>query len=93
MIQSSGKIEATGVVSAVPCKLWGFLWTADADKKPTVTLRDHASAASGTIVGFAAAADAATATVMLPAPVRCFNGIHATFSAAEGDLVVYYEGM
>ena len=93
MIIPSGKVEATGVVSSVPCKLWGYTWTADADKKPTVTLRDHASAASGTVVGFAAANDANTTPVMLPAPVRCFNGIHATFSGAEGDLVVYYEVM
>lgn len=91
MIQSSGKKEATGVVCEVPCNLWGFTWAADASQKPTLTLNDHASAGSGTVLAFVAANDATTSVVMFPAPVRCFNGIYATFSGAHGDAVVYYE--
>jgi len=94
MIQSSGKVSADGLVSGVPCMLWGYTWTVDADKKADLTLRDSnvtGSQGARTIIGFASGNDSTTVAVMLAKPVRCFQGIHADLSATEGDAVVYYE--
>lgn len=91
MIQSSGLKGASAVICNVPCNYWGCKLVADSGKTPLLTIYDN-TAASGTVIGYEKSSDTLTmGGQVLSRPVRCFNGIYAALSAAEGDYIVYYE--
>ena len=82
-IKSSGLIAASAVVSATPCKLWGYIMT----NTGTLAIFNNATAGTGTIVG-------QTSTVGVPViltkPVACSAGLYATLTTTTA-IVVYYE--
>ena len=91
---TSKRITATGVMVAVPCKMWGYMLSTTSNES-SITLHDHASAASGTIRGFSTAKGGTalgdTVPVMLTRPVDMVLGIYGTIVGAGASVIVYYE--
>ena len=94
MIQSSGLKGTSAVICNVPCNYWGCKLVADSGKTPLLTIYDsnNSTTAGKVEVGYEKSSDTLTmGGQVLSRPVRCFNGIYAALSAAEGDYIVYYE--
>lgn len=69
-------LTADGVVSAVPCRFYGFILATAAG---VCSFFDNASAASGTEV----ARGSALGMYMFPGPIDCRNGLFLDLTGAE----------
>ena len=86
----STRLTADGVIYAGPCHLVGFTITGDGTNAGVLLIYDHASAASGTVVGEGRIAGTGMASVMLPGPGRwCENGLYCDLTTAT--IIVYYK--
>jgi len=94
MIQSSGLKGISAVICDVPCNYWGCKLINDTSKSPTLTIYDseNSTTTNKVVIGYERSSDTLTmGGQVLPYPVRCFNGIYAELSTAEGDYIIYYE--
>ena len=90
-VKSSGIQAAAGAIVAHECFFCGYSIVTDAEDDVLLTVYDNASAASGTVVGYAKCSDESlTVHEMFPYPIWCANGIYADLDAAEGDYIIYY---
>lgn len=80
---------ATGVVQNCPGSYSGYVVTT-ALSAAAITIYDNASAASGTIIDVIPASTAAGTTKNLANPIRCKNGIYASF-AGTGTVTFLYD--
>ena len=86
----STRLTADGVGYAGACFLVGFTITGDGTNAGVVLIYDHASAASGTVVGEGRFASTAMGSVMLPGPGRwCESGLFVDLTTCT--VVVYYK--
>lgn len=93
MIVSSGKQGASAVIFNKPCHLRGIMFVGDTAQEPTLTVYNHASAASGTAVAFAMVSDECHCFFAWfgEEGIKCSLGLYAALSAATGDYIIYYE--
>ena len=92
-ILSSGLQDASAVISAKPCYLWGFSLVTDDSKDVLMTLWDSetSTTTNDVVVGYAKCSDESlTVHEMFPYPVYCAKGLYAALDAAEGDYIIYY---
>lgn len=88
--QSSDLLSADGVVSNRQCVLHAVtIIPAAADS--TLTLYDHASAASGKVLAKVfVKASTASQTIQIPGGCEAVNGIYADIDGASAGFVVYF---
>ncbi|MBC6458419.1 hypothetical protein [Actinomadura sp. HBU206391] len=82
MTAQASAVNVTGdaAVSAVPCTYRGFFIASAAGA--TVTIYDHASAASGTVLASFTLAAGGSLSDDIADGVRCLNGVYVDTSAA-----------
>jgi hypothetical protein len=90
MIVSSDTKGASALIHTGQCNFWGAKLINDAGATVTLTVYDNTQG-SGKVIDYCVASDNVNNSGMLPAPIRCFNGIYAVLSAAQGDFVIFYE--
>lgn len=88
MPELTKSITATGQVSALPGRYWGYVVTTELSAA-TVTLHDGTTAA-GTIIEIIPASTAAGVTKNLASGIVCKNGIYATV-AGTGTVTFLYD--
>lgn len=86
MSEQKTAITATGVVKKTPGYYWGYIVTTTLSAA-AVTLQDHASAASGTVVDVIPASTPAGTARVFPTPVRLSAGLYATI-AGTGTILL-----
>ena len=90
-IQSSGDATATGVVTAKPCRLWGFTGYATSDDVE-ITLHDNAAAASGTVIDRMKIDHSVKPTDHNNCHgVICDNGIYLTITGTTPKCICHFE--
>lgn len=90
-LTSSGKITSSQAVTTQRCVFGGILIITDGTNDVTVTIYDHASAASGTAVWESTITGSDNyGGGILPHPIRCENGIYAALSGDGVETVIIY---
>lgn len=89
---TSGLKSADAVIMAMPGRLLGCIVLADGTNAATVTLYDHASAASGTVLAkyVVDATLVAESPALPPDGIICNNGIYADVTGTGAEFIVYY---
>ncbi len=90
----SKHLTASGVVTAEPATIYAICLTADSNDS-AMRVYNHASSASGEIVGSLRVDFDTTPTVVVPIPkqgLKCDTGIYVELVAGTTpDMIVYYE--
>lgn len=88
MAELKKALTATGAVKAEPGYYHGYTVTTVLSAA-AITLYDDKSAASGTVIDVIPASTAAGSTKTFTTPVKCTNGIYASFGGTGTVLFLY----